>query len=92
MLLFGQSIDRDIDAGKQLLQAAADQGNEYAQRILNNYGRTPIALAGFHLLSSLAQIFQEEIQQQEQKNSNRIDRKLRPKIEEKKQAHGLKMG
>ncbi len=34
----------------------------------------------------------EEIQQQEQKNSNRIDRKLRQKIEEKKQAQGLKMG
>lgn len=92
MLLFGQCIERDIDAGKQLLQASADQGNEYALRILNNYGRTPIALAGFRLLSSLAQMFQEEIQQQEQKNSHHIDRKLRQKIEEKKQAQGIKMG
>lgn len=92
MLLFGQGIDRDIESGKQLLQASADQGNEYAQRILNNYGRTPIALAGFRLLSGLAQMFQEEIQQQEQKNSNHIDRKLRQKIEEKKQAQGIKMG
>lgn len=92
MLLFGQGIDRDIESGKYLLQCSAAQGNEYAQRILNHYGRTPIALAGFRLLSSLAQIFQEEIQQQEQKNSNLIDRKLRQKIEEKKQAQGIKMG
>lgn len=92
MLLFGQGIGRDIEAGKQLLRASAAQGNEYAQRILDNYGRTPIAQSGFRLLSSLAQIFQENIREQEQKNSNIIDRKLRQKIEEKKQAQGLKMG
>lgn len=91
-LLFGQGIDRDIEAGKHLLQCSADQGNEYAQRLLNNYGRTPIALAGFRLMSSLARMFQENIREQDQKNSNLIDRKLRQKIEEKKQAQGLKMG
>ena len=93
MLLFGQGIDRNIEAGKHLLQCSAAQGNEYAQRILHNYGRTPIALAGFRLMSSLAQIFQDRIEQErQQQNSNLIDRKLRQKIEEKKQAHGLKMG
>ena len=93
MLLFGQGIDRDIEAGKHLLQCSAAQGNEYAQQILNNYGRTPIALAGFRLMSSLAQMFQDRIEQErQQQNSNLIDRKLRQKIEEKKQAHGLKMG
>lgn len=90
--MFGQGIDRDIEAGKHLLQCSADQGNEYAQRLLNNYGRTPIALAGFRLMSSLARMFQENIREQDQKNSNLIDRKLRQKIEEKKQAQGLKMG
>ncbi len=84
--------DSSTKSGRQMLRVSADQGNEYAQRILNHYGRTPIALAGFRLLSSLAQIFQEEIQQQEQKNSSLIDRKLRQKIEEKKQAQGIKMG
>ena len=92
MLLFGQGIDRDIEEGKNLLHQSAAQGNEYAQRILNNYGRTPIALAGFRLLSSLAQMFQDKIEQEQQQNSNLIDRKLRQKIEEKKQAQGLKMG
>lgn len=93
MLLFGQGIDRDIEIGKYLLRLSAAQGNEYAQRILNNYGRTPIALAGFRLLANLAQMFQNRIEQeQKQQNSNLIDRKLRQKIEEKKQAQGLKMG
>lgn len=93
MLLFGQGIDRDIEIGKYLLRLSAAQGNEYAQNILNNYGRTPIALAGFRLLASLAQMFQNRIEQeQKQHNSNLIDRKFRQKIEEKKQAQGLKMG
>lgn len=92
MLLFGQGIERDIDVGKYLLQCSADQGNEYAQRILNNYGRTPIALAGFRLMASLTHMFQNKIEQEQKQNSNLIDRKLRQKIEEKKQAQGLKMG
>ena len=93
ILLFGQGIDRDIEAGKHLLQCSAAQGNEYAQRILNNYGRTPIAIASFRLMTSLARLFQSRInEQRKQQNSSLIDRKLRQRIEEKKQAHGLKMG
>lgn len=92
MLLFGQGIKRNIEMGKYLLQCSADQGNEYAQRILTNYGRTPIAMAGFRLMASLARMFQDRIEQDQKQNSNLIDRKLRQKIEEKKQAHGLKMG
>ena len=92
MLLFGQGIDRDIEIGKYLLRLSAAQGNEYAQRILNNYGRTPIALAGFRLLANLAHMFQNRIEQeQKQQNSNLIDRKLRQKIEERKLAQGLRM-
>ena len=91
MLLFGQGIDRDIEIGKYLLRLSAAQGNEYAQRILNNYGRTPIALAGFRLLANLAHMFQNRIEQEQKQNSNLIDRKLRQKIEEKKLAQGLRM-
>ena len=92
MLLFGQGVDRDIDMGRYLLQCSAAQGNEYARKILDNYCRTPIGLAGFRLLSCLARMFQENMEQEQKQNSNRIDRKLRQKIEEKKQAQGLRMG
>lgn len=91
MYLFGLDVQRDEKLGKELLRASAAQGNVYAQRILDSYGRQPIGMACLRLLSNIAQIFQENIEK-EQKNVNQIDRKLRRKIAEKKQAHGQRMG
>ncbi len=90
MLLFGQNIEKDVERGMALLQASAAQGNEYAQRIINNYGKRPVGLIGARLFASLGRIIQNQIQE-DNKKANLIDRKLRQKIEEKKQAHGLKM-
>ncbi len=91
MLLFGQNIEKDVERGMALLQASAAQGNEYAQRIINNYGKRPVGLMGARLFASLGRIIQNQIQE-DNKKANLIDRKLRQKIEEKKQAHGLRMG
>lgn len=91
MLLYGQRIDQDIDRGMELLKASAAQGNEYAARIVNNYGRKPVGLASIRLLASLTNLFRENIER-DQKAVNLIDRKLRRKIEEKKQAQGIRMG
>ncbi len=91
MLLFGQYIEKDVERGMALLQASAAQGNEYAQRIINNYGKRPVGLMGARLFASLGRIIQNQIQE-DNKQAAHIDRKLRQKIEEKKQAHGLKMG
>lgn len=91
MLLYGQRIDKDIDRGLELLRASAAQGNEYATRIINNYGRKPVGLASIRLLASLTSLFRENIER-DQKTVNLIDRKLRRKIEEKKQAQGIRMG
>lgn len=91
MLLYGQRIDQDIDRGLELLKASAAQGNEYAARIVNNYGRKPVGLASIRLLASLTNLFRDNIER-DQKAVNLIDRKLRRKIEEKKQAQGIRMG
>ena len=91
MLLYGQRIDQDVERGLEMLNASAAQGNEYAARIVNNYGRKPVGLASIRLLASLTNLFRENIER-EQKNVNLIDRKLRRKIEEKKQAQGIRMG
>ncbi len=91
MLLFGQNIEKDVERGMALLQASAAQGNEYAQRIINNYGKHPVGLIGARLFASLGRIIQNQIQE-DNKEAAIIDRKLRQKIAEKKQAHGLKMG
>lgn len=49
-------------------------------------------MASFRLLSHLARMFEDRIRRNEDGQRMEIDRKLRQKIEEKKQAHGLKMG
>ena len=92
MLLFGQNIDKDEEAGKEWLRRSAAQGNIYAQRILDNYGKAPIGMIAFRLLANLAQIIRDDMEQKQNEQGQLIDRKIRRKIAEKKQAHGQKMG
>lgn len=97
MLLFGKETDRDAETGVVLLTAAADQGNAYAARLLQSYysGRlkNPSAgMAAVRLLSQLARMFTDRLRRNEDGQRAVIERKLRQKIEEKKQAHGMKMG
>lgn len=95
MLLFGKEVKRDIEAGVELLTAAAEQGNVYAARLLQSYYsgrlRSPSAgMASLRLLSQLARIFEDRLKKEDGQRAA-IDRKLRRKIEEKKQLHGLRM-
>lgn len=96
MLLFGKETNRDAETGIVLLAASAEQGNLYAARLLQNYrskGSAPsISLASLRLLSQLARMFEERIRREEDGQRAVIEKKLRQKIEEKKQAHGMKMG
>ena len=91
MYLFGQNVDKDEELGEKLLSASAEQGNIYAQRILESYGKQPICAICIRLASNLAQTFQESIEE-DHRNVSAIDRKLRRKIAEKKQAHGQRIG
>ena len=95
MLLFGKEVKRDIEAGIELLTAAADQGNVYAVRLLRSYYsgrlRSPsVGMASLRLLSQLARMFEDRLKKEDRQRAA-IDRKLRRKIEEKKQLHGLRM-
>ena len=95
MLLFGKEVKRDTEAGIELLTAAAEQGNMYAARLLQSYYsgrlRSPSAgMASLRLLSQLARMFEDRLKKEEGQRAA-IDRKLRRKIEEKKQLHGLRM-
>lgn len=97
MLLFGKDAEQDIQNGIALLSASAEQGNVYAARLLQNYysGRMTkpsIGMASFRLLSHLARMFEDRLRRKEDGQRAVIEKKLRQKIEEKKQAHGLKMG
>lgn len=95
MLLFGKEVKLDIEAGIELLTAAAKQGNVYAARLLQGYYsgrlRSPsVGMASLRLLSQLARMFEDRLKKEDGQRAA-IDRKLRRKIEEKKQLHGLRM-
>lgn len=97
MLLFGKDAEQDIQNGIALLSASAEQGNVYAARLLQSYYsgrlRNPsVDMASVRLLSQLARIFESRLRRNEDGQRAVIEKKLRQKIEEKKQAHGMKMG
>ena len=97
MLLFGKDAEQDIQNGIALLSASAEQGNVYATRLLQNYysGRMTkpsVGMASFRLLFHLARMFEKRLRRNEDGQRMESDRKLRQKIEEKKQPYGLKMG
>lgn len=97
MLLFGKDAEQDIQNGIALLSASAEQGNVYAARLLQSYYsgrlRNPsVGMASVRLLSQLARIFESRLRRNEDGQRAVIEKKLRQKIEEKKQAHGMKMG
>lgn len=97
MLLFGKDAEQDIQNGIALLTASAEQGNVYAARLRQSYHsgrlRSPsVGMASFRLLSQLARMFTDRLRRNEDGQRAVIEKKLRQKIEEKKQLHGMKMG
>ena len=80
-----------------LRYTARSFANVYAARLLQNYYsgrlRNPsVGMASVRLLSQLARIFENRLRRNEDGQRAVIEKKLRQKIEEKKQAHGMKMG
>ena len=60
--------------------------SHYSGRLRN----PSVGMASVHLLSQLARIFEDRLRRNEDGQRAVIEKKLRQKIEEKKQAHGLK--
>lgn len=99
MLLYGKEVEQDITRGLVLLGEASRQGNVYADKVIENYNRyrssTRIgaALGSLRLLGHLARIMKNRLDEENRRDGNTglIEKKLRRQIEEKKQAHGLRM-
>ena len=51
-----------------------------------------VAMAAFRLLQHLARMIQNRIDDEKKSKEGMIDKKLRRKIDEKREAHGLKHG
>ena len=91
--LYGKDIPRDTDKAMYYLHLAAEHGNQYAAQLIHSIrvnGNRTAALASLRLLGHMARVIQNRLEDERRGRENSIDRKLRRKIEEKKQAHGLK--
>ena len=92
LYLMGQGVEYDKELGAYWLSKAAEQGNVYAEALLQhqNRGRPPhVFLSVTHLLHHMSRIFQERSLPQSG-TGLQVDSKLRQKIREKKIAMGHK--
>ena len=91
--LYGNGVPKDYDTAMYYLHLAADHGNNYAAQLLHSIrvnGNFAAALASLRLLGHTVRIIQNRLEDERRNRQGSIDRKLRRKIEEKKQAQGLK--
>lgn len=91
--LYGNGVPKDYDTAMYYLHLAADHGNNYAAQLLHSIrvnGNFAAALASLRLLGHMARVIQNRLEDERRSRQGSIDRKLRRKIEAKKQAQGLK--
>ena len=95
MYLYGNGVEKDIDLALSYLNLSAEHGNEYAAQLLYNLSQSKnpsVAMAAFRLLQHLARIIQNRIEDERKSRESITDKKLRRKIDAKREAHGLKHG
>ena len=91
--LYGKEVERDYNKAIAYLTSSAEHGNQYATQLLHsikanrNYNA---ALGSLRLLAYLSRLIQNRLEDEHKGKGTSVDRKLRRKIDEKKQAHGLK--
>ena len=93
--LYGKEAEQDYAKAIAYLTASAEHGNQYAQQLLHsikanrNWSAT---LGSLRLLGQISRIIQNRLDNDRKGKQHSIDRKLKIKIDEKKQAQGLKQG
>lgn len=93
--LYGKEVERDYEKAIAYLSSAADHGNQYAEQLLHSIQSNrnwSAALGAIRLLHHLSRMIQNQLDDEKKGKAGAIDRKLKRKIDEKKQAHGLKQG
>ena len=93
LYLTGQDVARDPEQAYNWFWESAAQGNEYAQFFLDHIhdNRSPsVLLSATKLLHHMGRIFQDNSVPPSPPGSQRVDRKLRQKIRQKKIALGHK--
>ena len=93
LYLTGQNVKQDRERAWAYFYESAEQGNEYADFFLEHFDQTcrpNVFLAATRLLHHLSQIFRDNSVPPAAPVGQRVDRKLRRKIREKKIAMGHK--
>ena len=93
LYLTGQNVKQDRERAWAYFYESAEQGNEYADLFLEHFDqarRPNVFLSATRLLHHLSQIFRDNSVPPAAPVGQRVDRKLRRKIQEKKIAMGHK--
>lgn len=95
LYLYGREVEPDYGKAIYYLSQAAEQGNPYAQQLLHSIHTNrswSASLGSIRLLHHLTRMLQNQMEDERKEKPHTIDRKLKRRIDEKKQAHGLKQG
>ena len=94
LYLFGaDGLENDKEKAIQFLNLSVEQGNEYAQNILDNqekFENEVLANTIFNLLVNLSRCIEDDYHNKFQSGRKLIDSKLRRMIQEKNRALGIK--
>lgn len=93
--LYGKEVERDYEKAIAYLSSAVEHGNPYAEQLLHSIQSNrnwSAALGAIRLIHHLSRMIQNQLDDEKKGKAGGIDRKLKRKIDEKKQAHGLKQG
>ena len=94
LYLYGtDDIQKDKEKALEWLELSAEQGNEYAQNMLDNihsFENAVVANTIFGLFVNLSRCIADDYNRKYKSNRMSADRKLRQMIQQKKQAFGLK--
>ena len=91
----GKEVPRDYDKAMQYLRSSAEHGNQYAEQLIHSIESNrdwSAAMGSIRLLHHLSRMLQQQMRERDKANFGQIDRKLKRKIDEKKEAQGLRQG
>lgn len=96
LYLYGKEVERDYEQAIRWLTASAEYGNQYAEQLLHSIRSNKnwsAAMGSLRLLQHISRIIQNRLEDERRgKDGALIDRKLRRKIQDKKEALGMKQG
>lgn len=95
LYLYGWEVKADQEKTIAYLAASAEMGNQYAGQLrhsIRNNRNWSAATGTLRLLHHISRIIQNRIADERKGKEGGIDRKLKRRIDEKKQAHGLRQG